>query len=126
MDRFKFRGRGIDDGCGYAGMWFTGYLWVTPTLGKTYIKEWSEKHENWFTWEVDPKTVGQCTGLKDKNGKLIFEGDILTDNIHVILENGSFKTTYQTDQQSGMVLTQFRCSRVEIIGNIHESEAGNE
>ena len=27
--------------------------------------------------EINPATIGQCTGLKDKNGSLIFEGDII-------------------------------------------------
>lgn len=32
---------------------------------------------DYWEHEVDPSTLGECTGLRDKNGKLIFEGDIL-------------------------------------------------
>lgn len=37
------------------------------------------KHYCENVWAVDPETICQCTGLKDRNGKLIFENDIVKD-----------------------------------------------
>lgn len=83
-DRYLFKGKRLDN-----GEWVTGNLiqnpffkgvrsWISSEQeDKTRLRSISRTQALWNSIEVDPSTICQCTGLKDKTGKMICENDIV-------------------------------------------------
>ena len=83
MREILFRGKRIDN-----GEWLEGFIvssrentypngFEMITVDGINYDELDSYIPDFISYAVDPSTVGQYTGLKDKNGKRIFEGDIL-------------------------------------------------
>ena len=108
-----FRGKTFCD-----GDWVYGGITWNPSRKKFFI------HTDWEEAKVIPETVGQYTGLCDKNGTKIFEGDIL----HATLGNFvvrwsesicSFVAGEKERMRPCMNSGTMNC--YEVIGNIYDN-----
>ena len=117
-DRFKFR------------VWDIGEKRYIPDVvlsdyGDAYYLQNGELMMRADSSEV---IIEQCTGLKDKNGKLIYEGDVLLDASQkaFVFWNGPIASFCEKlfdwkRKYNCFDLREIRSNRYEIIGNIHES-----
>ena len=130
QDRYLFRAKRLDN-----GQWVQGFICKKKyKSNKFYISCFHDKDDNEQFFAIDPDTICQCTGLKDKNGNLIWENDVVGFWDTYSTENGqaemdcigkvvwddetiSFQVTNRLSAESYEVLDE--CS---VIGNIFDNK----
>ena len=132
MREILFRGKRIDN-----GEWVEGAFCLKDCdapFGDMVDRPSIIKYDppcDGFWFRIDPETVGQFTGLTDKNGKKIFEGDVLQFNYTgknhgvegkatVIFEHGKFGVLWGWHKEF-VCLDGFANTTIEVIGNIHDN-----
>lgn len=128
MREIKFRGKRLDNGeWEYGDLVQFGQKCYTPCKCAIIPGTASGSDplcEILFDYEVDPATVGQFTGLKDKSGREIYEEDILFDESGVYAVVCYSMGTFCVDFGEGFDLQYFTDGIHEIcdvVSNIHDN-----
>lgn len=133
-DRYLFKAKRLDN-----GEWVIGNLiqnpffkgvrsWISSEQeDKTRLRSISRTQALWNSIEVDSTTICQCTGLKDKNGNLIWENDIVNTQCGkaiVVWDKAEWRikwikdTIWRKDLHFWTNEDDWKC---EVIGNIFDN-----
>jgi uncharacterized phage protein (TIGR01671 family) len=138
QDRYLFRGKRIDN-----GEWVVGNCIDDGVTRQVFIhavgnsvnesdKVGEEGCLQFVAFEVAPSTICQCTGLKDKNGKLILENDIVkhyNDDAHpegyctgTVLWDENYAGFYRTSNEYGLSKPRISSDCIyEVVGNVFDN-----
>ena len=121
MQSILFRGKRVD-----TGGWAFGCLVQKPDQ-TAYIGSYDEQGSYWDWVLVDSATIGQYTGLDDRNGKRIFEDDVVKygNTIHrVVFEqrnDAAYFGLLYDELETAPFGYYLNLCQIEVIGNIHDS-----
>ena len=128
QDRYLFKAKRKDN-C----EWVFGGLSYCEKTNAYFITNMGKDHISYIglQQEVDSDTIGQCTGLEDKNGKLIWENDIMVAHIddsfpeyatytRVVWNNNGFCTKEQGSEDI-LPLDKFDQEYFEVCGNLFDN-----
>jgi uncharacterized phage protein (TIGR01671 family) len=126
-DRYLFKAKRVYNG----GKWVQGYYVkgldmydkeVHLIFGPNTMFYSSGETDGWY--KVDPTTICRCTGLKDKNGKLIWENDIVKINNskgNVLITFGDFEIICTIPNEKYYKHRLEYDTEYEVVGNIFDN-----
>ena len=115
VDRYLFKAKRIDN-----GEWVVGYLYRLSENNPPFVmlRKYGE------SYEVDEHTICQCTGLKDKNSRLIWENDIVKINnskVNMLITFRDFEIICTIPREKYYKHRLEHTTEYEVVGNVFDN-----